>query len=232
MLSSKKTLFRNLDFLRILLALSVANFHIVFAHGFDKFGLADIYRYFSDGHMAVMCFFIIAFFFVCMYTTSEQSIPKFITKKYFRLAPLVIFTTILFFILSKFGFWGFNFAANIEQILLIHDWAGTTRWAQTVHPGWWLSQYMLISIFYLGLIKTFDKKYIPFIIGFFGIFGLRMLLTTPLSDSFLYADMGKAIFSLSVAYFLSLAYKSYSSLPPPQATKSKNCQHVRLYAGH
>ena len=199
----------NIEALRFIFALAVIGFHVAYKQQFKVFGFSELHQYLSTGYQAVIPFFIIAFFFVCLKYKPEQSLVDFVKRKWIRMAPAIIFVTGIFYLVHLFGFWEFNWAANLEQILLIHDWSDVERWGQAVRPAWWCSEFLLMSVFYIGLRKTFSEKYIPFIMGVSIFTGWRIFITAAYTKAFMIQAMGPALFSLGVAYFLAEAYKKY-----------------------
>ena len=210
--------FKNIELLRFLMAWAIVGAHIVYGQGFVQFGLGFLEPYLYKGSNAVPMFFVIAFFFLSLKTKPEQPFFFFIVSKWLRLAPLVIAVTVVAYILHLFSFWGWSHELNIGNILLIQDWSVWPRWRYFVHPAWYCHAYLLLAIFYLGLIKAFDQKYVFFVLGvcaYIGwrIFGLMSVL--PEYGSLLgHYDIGRGLFCLGLATLLTHLHKIYPPLPP------------------
>lgn len=130
--------------------------------------------YLACGENAVGCFFVLAFYFLVRGHNTEQPVLTFVCRKWLRLAPLIIVISAFGYILHRCGYWGWNWPANIEQCLLIHDWAACPRWGQFVHPAWWCSCYMLVSVIYLAPARTLPARYVPLALGVLAIIGWRI----------------------------------------------------------
>ncbi len=217
--------FKNIELLRFLMAWAIVGAHIVYGQGFVQFGLGFLEPYLYKGSNAVPMFFVIAFFFLSLKTKPEQPFFFFIVSKWLRLAPLVIAVTVVAYILHLFSFWGWSHELNIGNILLIQDWSVWPRWRYFVHPAWYCHAYLLLAIFYLGLIKAFDQKYVFFVLGvcaYIGwrIFGLMSVL--PEYGSLLgHYDIGRGLFCLGLATLLTHLHKIY----PPPTTKTHYLLH-------
>lgn len=148
----------NIDILKLIFACAVIGFHTVYLHQFDKFGLSFLYDYMKTGNVAVNYFFVISAFFLWKSVDVHTNVIEWVKKRFLRLAPAIAFVTLLYYIVHLCGVWGFNVSANIEQILLIRDWSFAARWGAAVHPAWFVSALLLISLYLIGLKKSITNR--------------------------------------------------------------------------
>ncbi|MDR1123673.1 MAG: acyltransferase [Elusimicrobiota bacterium] len=218
----QKRQFLNVEFLRFALIWAVVLFHIVYHNNAVLFGVDGLKMYFNRGWQAVPMFFLMAGFFLFLKPDFTQSIGVFIKNKWLRFAPLVIATTLLFWISSLFGLWKFNWTDNILNMLLVKDFATWPRWGQAVHPAWYLSELLMVSVIYFGLAKSLAKKYADIVIAVLAFIGLRVLVldwggVLPKYGTILmHYDMARAFFFVASGYFLANAYKSLIFTRPPE----------------
>ncbi len=180
-----KAKIRNVEILRFFLAWAVVGFHLVHNDAFDEYGFRFLKPYLICGEYAVRCFFVLAFYFLIRGGGTQQTVVSFVCRKWMRLAPLIIVVTLCGYILHCCGYWEWNWAANIEQWLLIHDWAGRSRWEQFVYPAWWCSAYLLVSVVYLVLVRAFPGRYIPLVLGILAMIAWRVEVSTPEQSMFM-----------------------------------------------
>lgn len=212
------TKFKNIEFLRFIFAWAIVGFHIVVHNSFDAFGLKFLTPYLNRGWYAVAFFFVISFFFLVLKTKPEYPFIRFFRNKWLRLAPLVIVSTGIYYILHCCGccLYKWNWMANIENCLLIRDWSGYSRWGQNLGPAWYCCVFLLISVFYLGLIKAVPKKTVPFIIGVVAYFSWRFYVSINGSAHPSFGEVWgtegicRGLFCLGIGYLLAEMYT-----PPP-----------------
>ena len=153
---------KNIEFLRIVGCLA-----IIFLHMFAKskflygnFHDIDLYRKLwnmtQNGQKAVDLFFILSGFFFILKLDTTKSTWEFIKKKFIRLQPVLIWTTILFFIVSLFGVLHFTFYDNLLNLLCLSG-IGLTLQHGNVGLFWYCSAMLWTFILYLSLLKTFGK---------------------------------------------------------------------------
>lgn len=207
--STKETKFNNVEMLRFLFAWAIVGFHIVCDDAYDIYGLSFLKPFLYTPHSSsVAFFFVIAFFFLITKQNPKFSLLRFFTLKWFRLAPLLIVVTIIGYILYlTYHPWGWVMSSNIESILLIQDWTNISRFSSFITPAWWCHVYMLVSVFYLGLTKTFKKRHMPFIIGVIAYMGWRTYILEPVLPSYgsimMHCHIGMALMCLGIAFLVT-----------------------------
>lgn len=174
-----KAKFKNVEILRFFLAWAVVGFHmgIDLHKPLNEIGLSFLKPYLICGRFAVGCFFVLAFYFLVQGRSVRQSVMTFVCRKWLRLAPLAIVTSVFGYILHRCGYWRWwDWSVNIEQCLLVHEWA-TWTWPQHepfVYTTWWCSAYMLVSVVYLALVQTLPKRYVPLVLGILAVIAWRL----------------------------------------------------------
>lgn len=151
----------------------------------------------------------------------QQSFWEFCKSKWIRLAPLIIVVTLLGYELHLLGFWGWNWSANIENILLIRDWATYPRWGSApvfVHPAWYCSVYFLLMMLYFALFKAISSRYLPLIIGITSYVGWRIYVlgygnAFPQENNILgHYQIGMALMCAGLGYALACAYQKGTAI--------------------
>lgn len=120
--------FMNIEFLRIMAILAIIMLHI-FNSGMGLHSLSlnvhlydKLFKMTSNGQKGVDFFFIISglFLYMSMIKLPEQSLFQFICKKLIRLWPVMIFATILAFVLNLLGLLHFTYWDNIYALLFLN----------------------------------------------------------------------------------------------------------------
>lgn len=219
--NKKAEKFKNVELLRFIMAWAIVGFHIVNAKVFDQYGLLFLKPYLMQGSSAVSMFFVMAFFFLVLTIKPKQSLWSFYKSKWLRMAPLIVAVSVVGYILHKCGYWEWNWSANIENCLMIHDWATAKHpsLGAFVHPAWFVAAYMLVGVFYVGLIKTIPTKFHPFILGILAYIAWRINILSgqlPKYGTILgHFNIARAFFCLGIGYALAHAYRNYTNTPPP-----------------
>lgn len=208
---NNKVHFYNIDILKFFFAWAIVGFHIVYHKAFNEFGFDYLFDYMKNGNSAVSYFFVISAFFLWPSIDSNIDVFHWSKKRFLRLAPSIAFVTLLFYIFHLYGFWSFNISANLEQILLIRDWSSASRWGQAVHPAWFVSVLMLISLYLIGLKKSISNQNLLYlVIGISMYIGWRMYVLP--SDNRHWGsllghyDIGKAIFCMGLGCIIYYLY--------------------------
>ena len=202
--------FKNIELLRFLMAWSIVGFHINHGNCLSAYGVAFLRDYTGLGFLAVLYFFVVAFFFLVLKTRPDCSVWEFVRNKWLRMAPLIIVCTLVGYVLHLYGFWGWNMSANIGQCLLIHHRFPASRWFQFVDPAWFCSVFFLCSILYLSWIKTLSAKYVALVVASIAFIGMEVrnffpqILNEPLRVGFV--DYGKAFTCLGISYVLATVF--------------------------
>ncbi len=218
--------FKNIELLRFLMAWSIVGFHINHGNCLSAYGVAFLRDYTGLGFLAVLYFFVVAFFFLVLKTRPDCSVWEFVRNKWLRMAPLIIVCTLVGYVLHLYGFWGWNMSANIGQCLLIHHRFPASRWFQFVDPAWFCSVFFLCSILYLSWIKTLSAKYVALVVASIAFIGMEVrnffpqILNEPLRVGFVY--YGKAFTCLGISYVLATVFV----ITPPHQQLGKNLSSI------
>ena len=134
--------------------------------------LKNAFRFANNG---VEGFFIISGFFFVLTFNPAISFTKYILKKYIRLAPILIFATIICAIASIFGIMEFNILDNIVNILLLNNFF--YRWCNgAVGSVWFVSALFACFVLFFLLKKHVKNKQIYlFLVFAIFIFGYTVL---------------------------------------------------------
>lgn len=202
-----KKYFYNLDLLKFVFIISIILFHVVYLKQYNAFGFDWFRQYFKFGNVAVSLFFVISGFFLAYRYKENQSVFGWVKGRFFQFVPMLLVVTLLFYGLHLMGYIDFNVPANIENVLLIHDWVGKTRWGQAVHPAWFLSVLVLVSAYLLGLRKAVKNENMFLLLLCLSMFvGWRVILFASSSEYSSPLVDGRAIFCIGFGWLLAKAY--------------------------
>lgn len=214
-ISKKVGKFKNIELLRFIFAWTIVVFHMSMSVTHTP-----LKSYCHSGYLCVEFFFIVSFFFLIRGLKVEQSMTRFIRDKWIRMAPLAIVITIVGYVLYHLGYCaysGWNFSAVVENCLLLFGWSAKTSKGCFIGPIWYCSIYLGIAVFYLGLLKTFPHKYVPFIVGVLAYIAWRGIAlrieARPFGVFFGGGDINGAcrgMFCLGLAYMAVCLYESGS----------------------
>lgn len=156
--------FKNIDFLRFILALIIMMFH-----SRRYFELSTL----NHGNVGVDFFFIIAGFFLFINIKPSDTLT-FVKKRFLRLVPMIWFLLLIVFISSLFiSEIQFSFNNHLLRIFLL-DTIGLSPLTTGKNTGlvvsWFVSVLFITSIFYFYINKLFEKKYLNLIIGLITLF--------------------------------------------------------------
>lgn len=216
----QKCFYKNIEILRFILAWAIVACHLPMIP-FKQEGLLGLdaihSSYFKLGGRGVILFFVIAFFFLILKTSPKQKMFSFVASKWLRLAPLFIVVSTIALILNRTGFitsWHVNIISEIEADLLVREFISKIPNGQFGGVSWYCAQYMLVAVFWLGLIKTIPSKYIPLIIGILSFIAWRIYQShdDSLDQTIIGTRRGlNAFYTLGLSYLLYHAYTTYSA---------------------
>lgn len=213
---------KNLEFLRIIGCIAIILLHLFakskFLYGnFHDIGLYHkLWNMTQNGQKAVDLFFILSGFFFILKIDTTKSIWEFVKKKIIRLHPVLIFTTILFFIASLFGILEFTFYDNILNILCLNGTGLTLRYGN-VGLFWYCSAMLWTCILYLSILKVYGKERANLIIGIIIFFCYSFIIHARggsiknQSQTFAYVfnvGMMRAMGGIGVGYMIGQWYKN------------------------
>ncbi len=212
---------KNIEFLRIIGCISVIMFHLFLKTGIcGNFANIDIYNKFAamscNGNKAVDLFFLLSGFFFAYRLDLQNSFYNFFIKKVARLYPILIFTLILYFIISLFKICEFKFYDNIFTLLGLNGIGLILQHGNGGHL-WFVSTMFWSLLFYFYLLKNFEKKNIKLFLIFTILFCYSFLVH--IHNGKIYGawtvyynifDIGllRALGGIGIGYFIGEWYKA------------------------
>ncbi len=177
----QKEFFKNIEFFRILLAISIIIYHLFVPAGILP-GIApesSLYIFFQKtaglaGYSAVDLFFIISGFLLIMTINTKLSVIEFLQKKFIRLFPVIFFMFVFSFILHELHIEGFNKYTNLLSLFFMNNIGWTVK--KGLAGTWFISVLVAVSTFYFYIIKHFAKKYSDLIIVLCVLFSYSFLI--------------------------------------------------------
>ena len=212
---------KNIEFLRIFLILGMILMHFCSA----KNGLGTVYpeigqfaylkKCFYYGNNCADGFFIISGFLLLLTFKPVETLKHFVVKKYIRLTPVIIFSSILAFILAHFGIVKFNFINELLAVLLLNNFP--ICWAETANNILWFTSVLFgCSLIYWIIIKYCPPKISKFLIFIIFILGYWLLLHLkhgsfgkPLANYYDIFNIGflRGIGGIGLGIFIGYQYK-------------------------
>ncbi len=212
---------KNIEFLRIFLILGMILMHFCSA----KAGLGTIYpeieqfaylkKCFYYGNNCADGFFIISGFLLLLTFKPALTIKHFIIKKYIRLSPVIIFSSIFAFFLAHFKIVNFNFIHEILAVLLLNNFP--ICWSETANNILWFTSVLFgVSLIYWLIIKYCPPKISQILIFIIFIFGYWLLLHLkhgsfgkPLANYYNLFNIGflRGIGGIGLGVFIGYLYK-------------------------
>ena len=209
--------FKNVEILRFLLV----SFVVLEHYGMNVVGLGGKYEFFtnfiSPGRSQL--FFVIAGFFL-FYSPRQltNSVSYFVVKRWLRLSSLVIFATLLAYVIFHFNFTYAPLANNLLNASLL-NWLKNDDY-NIVGAAWYVNSLFFLSVIYFVIFKVFEKKYALFIILLFSVISVNLYARgIILGNSVIWQRIPGAVFSLSAGVFICEYYKTMSNR---NVIKSKN----------
>lgn len=208
-----KERFKNVDFLRFILAVIIVMYH---GKASEFMKLSSFYPALSHGYFCVEFFFIVSGFFLFKNINKNEDTVIFAKKKYFRLIPaillLLLFTAITSIFITEIHF---NFNENIMKLFLLQT-CGLSKFAgETAGRGnWFVSVLFCSSIFYFYLYKITSQKWFNFITALLILFGYTIFLNFKgnnhwgLYNGFLNTGLVRGIAGLGIGYFIAMLYNN------------------------
>lgn len=210
-----KERFKNVDFLRFIMAIFIVMFHGRSSAIFNHTILPTL----THCNVCVDFFFIMAGFFLFNKIKNENTFD-FAKKRFLRLAPMIWLVLLIIIIADIFiKETAFSFSNNILRALLLSNIGFAPSVGGTLQLGvvWFVPVLFWVSIFYFYIHKIFEKKYLNLIIWLIIIFSYALYYTnngfgTGGHSKTLYhfADIGvlRGLAGIGIGYFISMLYKS------------------------
>lgn len=208
-----KEKFKNVEFLRFIFAIFIVFYHF---RSIIKGTLEQYVPGITHCNICVEFFFIIAGFFLFSNLKTNTDTVKFALKRFFRLAPLIWFSTVCFLVLSLISKFHFSFDNHILRMLLLSNIGFSSKVEATV-IHWFIPVLFWCSLFYFYISKIFDKKYLNLIMWLIVIFSCSFALnymnfTTGGQTKNIYyvINIGvmRGLAAMGVGYFISMLYNS------------------------
>lgn len=156
--------FKNIEFLRFLLASFILLFHLFNAKSylFGYFPENSFYAFMKQhigivGDHCVDFFFVISGFFLIFGFKKEISLLDFFKKKIARLYPVLVLMLLFCIGLSLLKIIKMDFYSTILEMLFVSN-IGLTLKHGNISGSWFVSALVFVSCFYFYLYKNFDKK--------------------------------------------------------------------------
>jgi peptidoglycan/LPS O-acetylase OafA/YrhL len=124
-------------------------------HLYDK-----LFKMTSNGQKGVDFFFILSglFLYMSMIKLPEQPLFPFVCKKIIRLWPVMVFATLLAFVLSLFGLLKFTYWDNIYALLFLNGTPLAINQGN-ISVTWYCSALMVHFILFFYLFQNVPRKY-------------------------------------------------------------------------
>lgn len=201
--------FMNVEVLRFMLVMYVVLTH--FATLFCKLGgKYELFYNFLDYGRSQLFFVIAGFFLFFSPRQLENSIAFFTIKRWLRLAGLVIFNTILCYVVLHFDFVRAPLEFNLLNATLINFINNNDN--NVVGVAWYVNSLFFLSVLYFAIYKTLPENYaLLFTILITAVSANLYARGISLGNSVQWARLPGAVFSLSVGILLCRSYKAISN---------------------
>ena len=220
MLMKRENHFYRIDFLRMIFVFIIIYGHILqhflLKHYGNSAEYVELNKYFTTmfGLSCEMLFMISGFLF--FYTLKkETSLLDFIITKWIRLAPVVIFSLLIYFVFSKIGWYKFSVNHAIIQSMFL-PYTGIAPSAAFPYL-WYIDAMFWGMVFYFYLIRNFNAKYINLFIALIIYFSYVIIIPSnnwyqqnPYCNGILFTYMLRALSGLGIGYFCACLYEKYS----------------------
>ncbi len=190
-MEGKNTYFKNVEFLRFLMAFDIILYHLFFVGSLllksitrfpqeNFINQIEIYSTLKntvgiEGQVCVNFFFIISGFFLLLHLKKNQSFFEFFKSKFMRLWPVLFAMWIAYFLMHKFGLGAFNKYSNIFPLLFLNN-SGLTLEGNNIGGSWFVSALMIGLCFYFYIYKHIPKYISDLITSLLVIFCYSFLL--------------------------------------------------------
>ena len=213
----KSVYFKNIDILKLLLALTVVVCHLW--HFFDDY-LASIpfynflYTNSRLSHYPVLFFFVISGFFLFNSTNFKKNFYDFFASKIIRMFPVVIFSLLLYFGITCITPLKFNFYENIWTLFGLQNIGLTLSYGDN-YPAWFVSTLLWVSSFYFYLYKNVKKEIFNLLTAGIIIFCLSYLIHSKGGSNYINYEyifnLGclKGFAGIGIGYFISNLYRDF-----------------------
>ena len=207
-----------LDLLRFI-AVSI----IIFGHLIEKFLLKyfDVPLYISiQTHHAMMyglmceLLFLISGFLFYYSTLKNQTIIDFMVKKWIRLAPVVVFSVLLWCFFPKLSVFQCYSSALLQCFFVAQN--GIIGTSDMSHL-WYIDVMLLSMVFYFYLLKNFDFKFVKLIMALIIFFSYTMIMpgekyypTDPYFHGIFFSFLLRGLAGIGVGFFLGYMHSSCS----------------------
>jgi peptidoglycan/LPS O-acetylase OafA/YrhL len=158
-----KLYFKNIDFLRFFLCIGIIlrHLHNGFIHNAEFQNIIGYNNIINNnlGYLPVDCFFIISGFFLFFATDFNQNTYKFISKKFARLLPVIVFATVLSLSITSIITHKLILPLKDVWTLFLLNNVGLTNEYTTLANIWYVSALFWTSLLFFYLYKIMDKKW-------------------------------------------------------------------------
>ena len=218
--------FKNIEFLRILMILAIVMLHAYSNKPWSLYVLypevdlfTNLKQCFCAANNGVEGFFIVSGFFFCLTFKPCLSFFEFIKYKYLRLAPVIIFTSLIGMIAGLFHYIKIKWFPTILSMFLLNNFVYNTK-GDFLHVTWFVSALLSAFIIYFCLKKYISGKKYWIILSVLTCLGYTILtifrngyFTNPTVNLFGFLSVGflRAISGIGVGVLIGEFYKRYKN---------------------
>ena len=153
----KVTALKNIEFLRVLFTLFVLVTHFFYP-----------FKIWNSGGQAVQFFFLLSGYLLALTYRPERRILDIAVNRYIRFVPLVVFGGLL-----SGGEW-----KSFQGLWMLQN-TGLTFGDIPNAPAWYIAVLFWCTLFFIGLMKAFDKKQLLVILAVIGFAAMLMHVHCP-----------------------------------------------------
>ena len=215
---------KNIEFLRVILLLSIIMYHMCVSTSFAFYKLFSdvslfkfLSRAFDSGMNGVEAFFIISGFLFVLTFKDGQSFCDFIKNKYLRLSPVICSSVILSLIGLQLGIVKFKVIPDLLSIFLLNNFIISFGKGSN-GVLWFTSALFAALVLYWIIIKVFKRSYLKYILISLIFLAYIFLMVfshgrfvQPHRNYFLIFNIGflRAVGGIGIGCLIGMFYKEY-----------------------
>jgi len=196
---------KNIEFLRVIGCIAIIMYHLCAMRLgllFDDISLYnDFYNMTLNGNKAVDLFFILSGVFFAIKLDVTKSLWGFFKNKIIRFYPVLLFITLIYFIVSLFLPIKFYLYDNILAILGFNG-IGLSLNKGNLSIFWYVASLLWVLGIYFYMFKYFQKKYVNLVIFCIVLFCYIFLIHIPSKD---FGILDTSAYVFNVAFMRGLA---------------------------
>ncbi len=189
---------KNIEGLRFIFALVIMACHLPFLINlFPEH--CELSNHFKKASLAVDFFFILSgfLFYNGVPRIKDSGFWDFFSRKFKRLAPVYLWTLLIFFLFNRFGLlsYGYEITDYIYGALFIN---GIGLTFNHIGPGWYVSVLIIGLLFYFMLFRLLKPMTAVFSVGLITFFGYVLLINATDGAIFLFTGVEGLFFPLGL----------------------------------